>query len=114
MGHRIGRVLLACFLCGVCAAFDRAPRRSEGPVVKIDSGIVEGAHSPDNPELVFFRGIPYAAPPVGALRWKPPQLPARWHGARKADELSAACPQTDFVDKIRRRILRMWAATSRR
>ena len=106
MEHRIGHVLLACFLlCGVCTAFDRAHRRTEGPVVKIDSGILEGTHSPDNSKLVFFRGIPYAAPPVGELRWKPPHLPARWHSTRKADELSAACPQTDFMDQIRRRIL---------
>jgi para-nitrobenzyl esterase len=105
MERRIGHVLLACFLlCSVCSASGRAPPRGEGPVVKIDSGVVEGTHSPDNPKLVFFRGIPYAAPPVGALRWKPPQLPARWHGARKADELSAACPQTDFMDQIRRRM----------
>ena len=59
-------LVLACFLlCIVCTASDPAPRRAEGPVVKIDSGVVEGTHSPNNPTLVFFRGIPYAAPPVG-------------------------------------------------
>jgi para-nitrobenzyl esterase len=96
--RRIDHVLLACFLlCSVCTASGHAPRRTEGLVVKIDSGVVEGTHSPGNPQLLFFRGIPYAAPPVGELRWKPPQPPARWHAARKADELSAACPQTDFL-----------------
>ena len=96
--RRINHVLLAGFLlCSVCTASGHAPRRTEGLVVKIDSGVLEGTHSPGNPQLLFFRGIPYAAPPVGELRWKPPQPPARWHAARKADELSAACPQTDFL-----------------
>lgn len=96
--RRIDHVLLTCFLlCSVCTASGHAPRRTEGLVVKIDSGVVEGTHSPGNPQLLFFRGIPYAAPPVGELRWKPPQPPARWHAARKAGELSAACPQTDFL-----------------
>jgi para-nitrobenzyl esterase len=43
------------------------------------------------------RGIPYAAPPVGELRWKPPRAPAPWRVTRKADELSAGCPQSDFL-----------------
>jgi para-nitrobenzyl esterase len=40
-----------------------------------------------------FLGIPYAAPPVGALRWQPPQLPARWHGLRDATKFASHCPQ---------------------
>ena len=59
--------------------------------------MVEGANSPDNSKLMFFRGIPYAAAPVGELRWKPPQPPSPWRTARKATELSAACPQGDFL-----------------
>ena len=74
-------------------------------VVKIDSGLVQGAHSPDYPNLDFFRGIPYAAPPIGELRWKPPRPPGRWLGVRKADELSPACPQSDGFFRIRQRIL---------
>jgi para-nitrobenzyl esterase len=65
--------------------------------VRIDSGLVEGASSSANSKLAFFRGIPYAAAPVGELRWKPPELPSRWRVARKAIELSAACPQGDFL-----------------
>jgi para-nitrobenzyl esterase len=59
--------------------------------------VVEGTYASDNPKLVLFRGIPYAAAPVGKLRWKPPEPPSPWHGTRKANELSAACPQGDFL-----------------
>jgi para-nitrobenzyl esterase len=58
---------------------------------------LQGVDSVDNPKVVLFLGIPYAAPPVGELRWKPPLPPARWDAIRKADELSAACPQSDFM-----------------
>src|SRR6516225_1891776 len=92
-----GHLLLVCFLLStVCAASDLPAQRTTDPAVRIDSGVVEGAYSSDNSKLVFFRGIPYAAPPVSELRWKPPEPPSNWRGARKATELSAACPQGDF------------------
>lgn len=42
---------------------------------------------------LVYRGIPYAAPPVGALRWQPPQPPIPWVGTRVADTFGSACPQ---------------------
>src|SRR5215470_8538320 len=44
-----------------------------------------------------YRGIPYAAPPVGPLRWKPPQPVAAWKDARPATAFGKACPQLDDV-----------------
>src|SRR6202451_3294347 len=41
-----------------------------------------------------FLGIPYAAPPVGSLRWRPPQPAARWSGVRSATRFAPHCPQT--------------------
>ena len=40
-----------------------------------------------------FLGIPYAAPPVGALRWQPPRPAAPWHGIRAATSYAPHCPQ---------------------
>lgn len=60
--------------------------------VKTDAGKVEGTVSADA-KVRIFKGIPYAAPPVGELRWKPPQPVAPWKGVRKAAGFGARCMQ---------------------
>lgn len=59
-------------------------------VIRIDSGPVAGISEGD---VRTFLGIPYAAPPVGALRWKPPEAPAEWTTTRSATAFGPACPQ---------------------
>lgn len=63
---------------------------SSAPQVKTASGMVEGK---DDGAVNAFLGIPYAAPPVGDLRWKPPAAAAPWTGVRKATEFGAHCMQ---------------------
>ena len=58
--------------------------------VKIDSGMVEGTAS-GQPSVRVFKGIPFAAPPLGDNRWKAPQPVAKWEGIRKADAFGAPC-----------------------
>ena len=67
--------------------------------VQTDAGIVEGAASADG-KIREFKGIPYAAPPVGALRWKPPQPLASWTGVRKAVEFAPRCMQGHIYDDM--------------
>jgi para-nitrobenzyl esterase len=59
--------------------------------LRVPSGRLEGVRAGD---LTIYRGIPYAAPPLGDLRWKPPQSPAAWTGVRPARAFAPACPQT--------------------
>ena len=47
-----------------------------------------------------FKGIPFAAPPVGDLRWKEPQPPARWEGVRKADTFGNVCVQPNAPKRV--------------
>ena len=60
------------------------------PLVDTASGRVSGTQTQ---EISVFRGIPYAAPPIGALRWRAPQPPAPWPNTRDASKLGDACPQ---------------------
>jgi para-nitrobenzyl esterase len=79
-------VSLICFLLthAVFAAI-REP-------VQLDSGLISGVAG-SNTDVCVFKGIPYAAPPVGDLRWRPPMPVVPWRGVRKADSFSAICPQ---------------------
>ena len=62
-------------------------------VVKVDGGQISGASSDG---VRVFKGIPFAAPPVGALRWKAPQPVVPWSGVRAADTFGAECMQTPY------------------
>jgi para-nitrobenzyl esterase len=63
---------------------------STATVVCTQSGQVQGAIEGS---YRFFRGIPFAAPPVGDLRWRPPAPPASWQGVRPATAFGNRCPQ---------------------
>ena len=67
-----------------------AQRFTDAPAVRIDGGsiagvVIDGARA--------YRGVPYAAPPVGQLRWKPPQPVVAWSGVKSGAEVGPACPQ---------------------
>ncbi|MEV0424773.1 carboxylesterase family protein, partial [Streptosporangium canum] len=66
-----------------------------GPVVATASGKVQGA---DQGGVHRFRGIPYAAPPVGERRWQPPQPASSWTGTRDATKAGPACLQPEAPD----------------
>ena len=61
--------------------------------VKTDKGEVEGALTNDD-QVIAFKGIPYAAPPIGNLRWQPPQPAAKWKGVRPATDFGSHCIQS--------------------
>ena len=63
--------------------------------VRVEQGLLTGA-SGVHAEVRVYKGIPYAAPPVGELRWKAPQPPAAWQGVSQAAEFSPVCMQTPY------------------
>ncbi len=79
----------------VLAVASGGPARAKGvrpPLVVLDSGALEGIRFGAANEVAFL-GIPYAAPPVGDRRWKPPEPIRPWSGTRKAETFGAPCPQ---------------------
>jgi para-nitrobenzyl esterase len=60
--------------------------------VKVEQGLVEGRVEDG---LTIYRGIPFAAPPVGDLRWRAPQPAAKWQGVRQADKYAPYCMQSN-------------------
>jgi para-nitrobenzyl esterase len=91
LGRTKSLLLIAAALASTSMAADR---------VKIDSGIVEGTVNSDS-SVRIFRGVPFAAPPVGDLRWRPPQPVQPWSGVRKAVDFGPHCVQgTVFADIV--------------
>jgi len=84
------RILYAIMvaIAGTCPVL--AQTGSIAPQAKTNGGVLEGLNAGG---VTAFLGVPYAAPPIGDLRWQPPQPPDAWTGTRKAVQFSPACPQ---------------------
>lgn len=81
----------------VCAALASAVGGVEPVRVAIDAGPIVGS---TNGAVAVFKGIPYAAPPIGPRRWRVPEAPAHWTAPREAPAFGAACPQQAAVDVV--------------
>jgi para-nitrobenzyl esterase len=69
------------------------PGSAVGPAVMTDAGQVRGLLVGPAADVVAYKGIPFAKPPVGELRWKEPQPPEKWQGVRDCFKFGDACPQ---------------------
>ncbi|WP_312166571.1 carboxylesterase family protein [Phenylobacterium sp.] len=92
--HGAVRLVVALALAlGACAqpVMSQTPPSAGAPVeVKVDGGTLRGREAGG---VKVFKGVPFAAPPVGELRWRPPAAPAPWAGVREADQYGADCIQ---------------------
>ena len=86
------RVALIGLFALACSCVAVAPALAAGPIVVTPSGALEGVTTGSGPE---WRGIPYAAPPVGALRFRPPAPAGSWSGVRDAASFGSPCLQPD-------------------
>ncbi|MBL8555223.1 MAG: carboxylesterase family protein [Phenylobacterium sp.] len=85
-------------LAGLAAVFWLAAGGAawaQAPTAKTQSGVVTGEATE---RANIFRAVPYAAAPVGALRWRPPQPPKSWPGTRDATKNGPSCPQPMNAD----------------
>ena len=66
-----------------------------GQTVQLDAGKIAGV-ADTTTGVTSYKGIPYAAPPLGDLRWKAPQAVTHWQGVRRADHFGPVCMQDDL------------------
>jgi para-nitrobenzyl esterase len=79
------------FSCAAEGSDMSSPSKAKsGPIVDAAAGQIEGR---TQGPLRIFKGIPYAVPPIGAARWKPPSAMPRWSGVRSATQFGRACIQ---------------------
>ncbi len=64
-----------------------------GGPIQMDSGVIRDSTTGQDDSISVYKGIPYAAPPVGELRWRPPAPVEPWNGIRPATEFGPAAPQ---------------------
>ena len=91
-------LLMSCMnSCALLHEHLKPAVKSESPqptdTITIETGDLSGVYSSDG-KVKVYAGIPYAAPPLGELRWKSPQPAKKWEGVRKADHFSAIAMQT--------------------
>ena len=83
--NSIGALLVTALLAMSCFSI------AQSPMVRTDSGAISGVREGG---LNIYRGVPFAAPPVGELRWRPPVAAVPWTGTRKVEAFAPACMQT--------------------
>ena len=82
---------LLLLVCAGCGSDKSGPGHST--IVTLTEGQAAGVPSPYDDQITVYRGLPYAKPPVGDLRWRPPQRLDAWEGILFADAFSNSCYQ---------------------
>lgn len=94
----VGLLVLTTLVVPSLGAQAARARSAVVPRVTTTTGVVSGLTAESGVRM--FRGIPFAAPPVGSLRWRPPQPAARWNGVRDATRFAAQCMQGRIYDDM--------------
>ncbi|WP_113066116.1 carboxylesterase family protein [Oleiagrimonas sp. MCCC 1A03011] len=124
---RSSRRLIVGVVLGMASLATGLAIAATPPHATVQTGVLEGRRMQvDGVNLNVFQGIPYAAPPTGTRRWKPPQPAAHWNGVRQATAFGPRCMQRSIFSDMRFRsngmsedclYLNVWApanATSRK
>jgi para-nitrobenzyl esterase len=97
------RVILSSVIISSIILFAACDNRNESgildPLVSTQNGDVKGIANQEG-SVLAFKGIPYAAPPLGDLRWREPQPAASWDGVRDASKFCASCMQNRVFSQL--------------
>lgn len=98
--------LAAAAYAGLVWMITKAPPQLEdGPVISLAQGEIQAGLDRDNNQIIQVNGIPFAAPPVGDLRWRAPEPALGWDGVRDGKVFAAECMQNragsgEFLDDL--------------
>ena len=90
---------VSVFVVGICLmaiSIGGRPARAADDPVRLDSGVITGTRVGTDAKIRAYKGIPFAAAPVGKLRWQPPQSVTPWQGVRSCTDYSPICPQAPY------------------
>ena len=90
--------LILSITAAVVAAYSVTTPAAISDPVTVATGKLSGVTLPSG--VRAFKGVPFAAPPVGDLRWKDPQPAAKWDGVRKAEQFSNVCVQPSQPNRV--------------
>jgi para-nitrobenzyl esterase len=96
---RFGTHFVCALTCVALACGFSTVTNADSLKVKTQQGKVEGKTINDS-KVRAFLGLPYAAPPVGDLRWRAPEPPAKWKGTRDATKYGAHCAQVHVFEDM--------------
>lgn len=82
---------------GISILLINAVAAASNTPVRIETGLISGVTANG---VTAYLGIPFAAPPTGELRWRPPQPAAHWTGVRTADHFGASCMQDEVGSRL--------------
>lgn len=89
--------LTSCALLMALNNFAQKEQMIENPIVETQQGKLSGSHESG---LYHFKGVPFAQPPLGELRWKSPQAPKAWKGVRSANKFGPRAMQRPIFDDM--------------
>ena len=92
---RHDKIMLSLISCSAIALFASTLLAADEPI-RLDSGLVSGKRVGDDVKIRAYLGIPFAAPPLGKLRWQPPRPPESWQGVRECNSFGTTCPQAPY------------------
>lgn len=95
-------LILVCLLLVGATVYAGSHRtgNANGTTVKIDSGSISGLTVGADNGVRAYKGIPFAAPPVGPLRWQAPQPVKAWTDVRACTEFGPSCPQPNLLERL--------------
>lgn len=93
--RRLGRIVFTVLT--IIQAIEASCLHAADEPLRVDTGLISGERAGKDSDIRVYKGIPFAAPPVGDRRWREPERPVNWQGVRACTAFGPVCPQTPYA-----------------